>query len=57
MLRGPHLVDLPFFDQKAVVSLLDRLPSMNIGARVAHDQVLMTVLSFCVLQERFRLSC
>ena len=55
-LRGPILRDLPFFDRGKVTALLDRLPSMNEGSRVAYDQVLMILLSACVLQQRFRLA-
>ena len=52
-LRGPALSSMPFFDQAAVVALLDRLPGMDIGARVANDQVLMLLVSMCALQERY----
>ena len=55
-LRGGALESLPFFDQKQVVELLDRLPGMDIGGRTANDQVLMLLVSLCVLQERFKLS-
>ncbi|HEU5457299.1 MAG TPA: asparagine synthase C-terminal domain-containing protein, partial [Terracidiphilus sp.] len=55
-LRGPGMASLPYFKQKAVVELLDRLPQMDVGARVANDQVLMLLVSLCVLQERFSLS-
>jgi asparagine synthase (glutamine-hydrolysing) len=55
MLRGETLRDMPFFDQKAVVALLDRLPQMDVGARTANDQILMYLVSLCVLQERFGL--
>ena len=54
-LRGPVLRALPFYDQKKVVTLLDRLPGMSDQDRTVWDQVLMTVLSACVLQERFKL--
>ncbi len=56
MLRGETLRAIPFFNQKAVVALLDRLPDMDVGARTAFDQVLMYLVSLCVLQERFRIS-
>lgn len=56
MLRGETLRSMPFFDQKAVVALLDRLPQMDVGARTANDQILMYMVSLCVLQERFGLS-
>jgi len=56
MLRGPVLGSIPFFDQKRVVSLLDNLNTMDESSRVANDQVLMIVLSACILQDRLRLS-
>jgi len=54
-LRGPVLASIPFFDQRKVVGLLDSLRTMDNGARVANDQVLMTLVSMCVLHERFQL--
>ena len=55
-LRGPTMADLPFFDRKAVIALLDRLPEMDQGGRVSYDQLLMVILSACTLQERYRLA-
>jgi asparagine synthase (glutamine-hydrolysing) len=55
-LRGPALKALPFFDPRQVTGLLDALPAMDEGTRVAVDQVLMMMLSACVLQERYRLT-
>jgi len=55
-LRGPTLASIPFFDQRKVIGLLDDLNTMDEGSRVANDQVLMTVVSACVLQDRFRLA-
>jgi asparagine synthase (glutamine-hydrolysing) len=55
-LRGRTLASLPFFDQKQVIDLLDRMPSMDAGARTANDQVLMELMSMCVLQERYKLA-
>lgn len=55
-LRGPALGKIPFFNQKRVIALLDSLNAMDEGSRVANDQVLMTVVSACVLQERFGLA-
>ena len=52
-LRGPALAAMPFFDRAAVVALLDRLPAMDTGARVANDQILMLLVSLCALQERY----
>jgi asparagine synthase (glutamine-hydrolysing) len=55
-LRGPALASIPFFDQKKVVGLLDRLDTMDEGSRVANDQVLMMLVSACVLHEGFGLA-
>jgi asparagine synthase (glutamine-hydrolysing) len=54
-LRGPALGAVPFFDQHATASLLDRLPSLDEAARATVDPILMTLASMCVLHERFRL--
>jgi len=54
-LRGPVLASLPFYDRKKVTALLDRLPAMSQADRVGWDPVLMSLLSACVIQERFRL--
>ena len=55
-LRGPVMASIPFFDQKKVIGLLDGLDTMDEGSRVANDQVLMLLMSACVLQERFGLA-
>ncbi len=55
-LRSPVLASMPFFDQRKVVSLLDSLGTVDEGSGMAKDQVLMILLSACVLQDRFRLS-
>ena len=55
-LRGPVLASIPYFDQKKVVGLLDSLQTMDEGARVANDQVLMLLVSACVLHEGFHLA-
>lgn len=54
-LRGTALASLPFYDQKNVVALLDGLPVMSEGDRVSWDPVLMSILSACVLGQRFGL--
>ena len=54
-LRGPALARLPFYAPEKVGALLDRLPTMSDSDRVAWDPVLMTILSACVLQQRFGL--
>ena len=55
-LRGPALGSIPFFDRKKVIGLLDSLETMDEGSRVANDQVLMLLLSACVLHQGFHLS-
>lgn len=55
-LRGKTFASLPFFDQKQVVKLLDRIPGMDEGSRTANDQVLMQLVGMCVLHERLKLS-
>jgi len=55
-LRGPVLAAMPFFDQKKVIRILDRIDDMDDGGRVANDQTLMLIASACVLQERFKLA-
>ena len=55
-LRGSTLASIPFFDQKKVVALLDGVESMDEGSRVANDQILMSLVSACVLQEGLRIS-
>jgi asparagine synthase (glutamine-hydrolysing) len=55
-LRGSALSAIPYFDQKKVVGLLDSIHAMNEGDRVANDQVLMLLVSACVLHERFGLA-
>jgi asparagine synthase (glutamine-hydrolysing) len=54
-LRGSALASMPFVDQDKVIDLLDRVHTMDEGARVACDQTLMSLLSMCVLQERLGL--
>ena len=55
-LRGSALRQVPFFDQAKVVRLLDGLPALQPGEQVAIDQILMMLLSGCVLGERFALA-
>ncbi len=55
-LRGKALAGLPFFDRGKVIGLLDRLYAMDDGSRVANDQILMMIVSACVLNERYRMA-
>jgi asparagine synthase (glutamine-hydrolysing) len=56
MLRGKAFASLPFFAQKQVVELLDRMPSMDEGERTANDQILMILVSLCVIHQKFKLA-
>ena len=55
-LRGPVLASIPFFDQEKIIATLDSLDTMDEGSRVAMDQVLMVLVSACVLHEGFQMS-
>jgi asparagine synthase (glutamine-hydrolysing) len=55
-LRGRQLAAIPFFDQKKIIAMLDRIDEMDDGGRIANDATLMFVTSACVLHERFRLA-
>lgn len=52
-LRGPGMRNLPFFDSFRVAGLLDELPKMDAGTRVALDPLIMALTSLCVLQDRY----
>jgi asparagine synthase (glutamine-hydrolysing) len=56
LLRGPVLRSLPFFDQSKVVGMLDAMPKMDQMVHITNEQILMMVLSACVLQDRYRIS-
>jgi asparagine synthase (glutamine-hydrolysing) len=55
-LRSPVLSAMPFFDKQKVVAVLDSMYTGDENSRVANDQILMMVLSACVLQERYHLA-
>ncbi len=55
-LRGSALAALPFFDQARVVDYLDRFPRLSPDEQRTADQMLMEILSLCVLQEQFHLA-
>ena len=54
-LRSSVLRSLPFYDQKKVIALLDRLPGMSDTDLIGWDPVLMSILSACVIHQRFQL--
>jgi hypothetical protein len=49
------LADVPFFDRKAVLKLLDTLRGADAAVARSIDPLLKMVLSTCLLQERFKL--
>jgi len=55
-LRGSSLDSIPFFEKKEVLNLLDGMTLVDECSGVADDQMLMMVLSACVLQRGFGLS-
>jgi asparagine synthase (glutamine-hydrolysing) len=54
-LRGATMKEIPFFDRKRVVALLDRMPEMDESRRVSLDGLLMMMVSLSVLHERYGL--
>jgi asparagine synthase (glutamine-hydrolysing) len=55
-LRGPVLASLAFFNQKKVVAVLDALSNMPESDCMLWDGPLTSILSACVLHERFDLA-
>jgi asparagine synthase (glutamine-hydrolysing) len=55
VLRGPVLKSLPFYDQAAVVGLLDRMPELDERKRSGVSYILTSVLSACILHDRYKL--
>lgn len=56
-LRGSTLASIPFYDRNKVIRLLDKLPKMKMEECITWDPVLMVMLSTCILQEQFKISC
>lgn len=52
-IRGSSFRDVPFFDQKQMVGLLDSLPAMEPHQKINADPLLMWVLTTCILHDRF----
>ena len=54
--HGSELRDLPFYDQRKVIELFDRWSGKHgDSASPGIDVVLMTILSLCLMQQRFKL--
>ena len=54
-MRGPSLEALGIYDRKKVVEMLDSLEGVDENVRGRYDPALMTMLSYCLIQERFSL--
>ena len=52
-LRGPTLASVPFFDRKAVIRFLDDEPNVPPEERAFYFPSWITMLSICVLHERY----
>ncbi|MBS1803906.1 MAG: asparagine synthase (glutamine-hydrolyzing) [Acidobacteria bacterium] len=57
LLRGKTMASIGYFNQKEVVKMLDRIHTMDAGARTAYDQILMPLVSMCVIHEGFGMAC
>jgi asparagine synthase (glutamine-hydrolysing) len=55
-LRGDGLAAIPYFDRRKVIDLLDRVETLDEGRRVVFDQILMILVSACVLHKGFHLT-
>jgi asparagine synthase (glutamine-hydrolysing) len=54
-LRGSALERTGLYDRGKVVSLLDRIPKMDVGTRTAVDPGLMMITSMCLMHQRLGL--
>ena len=52
-LRSQSMADVPFFDQKQVIQLLDNLPKTELRQQMALDAVLLLLLTTVVMHEQF----
>ena len=51
-----EMASVPFYNQAAIIQLLDKIPNMNENQRIAIDPILMRIVSACILQKRFGLT-
>jgi asparagine synthase (glutamine-hydrolysing) len=54
-LRGASLARVPVLRREGVVELLDRVPSLDDGGKIALEVPLMQILTACLVADRFRL--
>jgi asparagine synthase (glutamine-hydrolysing) len=55
-LCGREMASVPFYNQAAIIQLLDKIPNMNENQRLAIDPILMRMVSACIMQKRFGLT-
>jgi asparagine synthase (glutamine-hydrolysing) len=55
-LRGSDMSGVPFYNQAAIIDLLDQLPKMNASQRTSIEPFLMRVLSACIIHKRLQLT-
>ncbi|GAB1544096.1 asparagine synthase (glutamine-hydrolyzing) [Scytonema sp. NUACC21] len=55
-LRSSAMSRVPFYNQAAIIQLLEQLPAMNVNQRASINPVLLKMVSTCILQESFGLA-
>lgn len=56
ILRSSEMASVPFYNQAAVIQLLEQIPEMNENQRLGIDPILMKMVSACIMQKRFGLT-
>jgi asparagine synthase (glutamine-hydrolysing) len=56
VLRSPLLNDQPFFEPARVRSMMDCIATLDHAERAPYGAMVMTIVSACILQQRFGLS-
>ncbi|MEH2026208.1 asparagine synthase (glutamine-hydrolyzing) [Nostoc sp.] len=55
-LRSSDMSGVPFYNQAAIIDLLDQLPKMNASQLTSIEPFLMRVLSACIIHKRLKLT-
>src|SRR5690606_32858355 len=53
LLRSDTMKSLPFLNCRAVIKLLDQFPSFTAPQQAQLDPLILMMMSFCVLQDRY----
>jgi asparagine synthase (glutamine-hydrolysing) len=56
VLRSPQLSDQPFFEPARIRSMMDYITTLDHAERAPYGAMVMTIVSTCILQQRFGLS-